>query len=153
MIDVPILLVFVIILAAHFVGDFVLQTHWQASNKSKNNVALVEHVLVYTAVLGLVSGVLLGFNGLWFSFVWINGVLHFCTDYLTSRWSAAYFRPAMYGTFQMTKLIEADAPTPKDLESLRLNPDRHWHNFFVVIGFDQLIHQVTLATTLWLIVA
>ena len=46
---------FVVLLATHWVADFVLQTHWQASNKSKNNVALSRHVLVYTGVLGAAS--------------------------------------------------------------------------------------------------
>ena len=113
---------FVALLATHWFADFVLQTHWQASNKSKNNGALFRHVLVYTSVLGAVSFALfaLPVHGLqWLIFTLGNGLLHFVTDYCTSRWTA------------------------------KLYAKQDWHNFFVVVGLDQLIHQTTLAATMW----
>lgn len=104
------------LLVTHWVADFVLQTHWQASNKSKNNIALARHVSVYTGILAIASAFLfdLSVSTLWF--VLANGICHFITDYHTSRASSKLFGD--------------------------------WHNFFVVIGFDQLIHQLTLAITL-----
>lgn len=109
---------FVILLAVHWVADFVLQTHWQASNKSKNNVALYEHVLAYTIVLWSVVPFLFGISGNAEFFVLVNGILHFITDYFTSRASSKLFAK------------------------------QDWHNFFVVVGADQLIHQFTLAATM-----
>jgi len=112
---------FLALLAVHWVADFVLQTHWQASNKSKNNEALIRHVLTYTLVLSLATDVT--FPNVawrdWEMFVTANGFLHFWTDYVTSRASS------------------------------KLYAKQDWHNFFVVIGFDQLIHQTTLAVTMW----
>jgi len=110
---------FVALLAVHWVADFALQTHWQASNKSKRLDALAKHVTSYTATLAVTSVFLFGIGGI--PFAAVNGLLHFGTDYFTSRWSS------------------------------RLYAKQDWHNFFVVIGFDQLIHQATLATTMWLI--
>ena len=112
---------FLILLATHWIADFVFQTHWQASNKSKNWRALLRHVVVYTMTIGFVSIFLfMGDNSLaWQGFYFTNGVLHFATDFCTSRWSA------------------------------KLYAKQDWHNFFVVIGLDQLIHQVTLAATMW----
>lgn len=112
---------FLYILSAHWLADFVLQTHWQASNKSKNNVALTLHVSVYTAVMTVAvsPGYFIGLPPvtllLW---VLINGGLHWCTDWVTSRCSSYFY-------------VKQD-----------------WHNFFVVVGFDQFIHQVTLGVTL-----
>ena len=108
---------YIALLATHWVADFVLQTHWQATNKSKNNFALVQHVATYTAILTIASIILFGLIGILFAVV--NGVLHFGTDYITSRWSS------------------------------KLYAKQDWHNFFVVIGLDQYIHQLTLATTMW----
>lgn len=148
MIEIPIIWQYMIILAIHYVADFLLQTHWQASNKSKNNVALLEHVGVYTAVLGLGTVFMFGLTAQWFGFVWINGMLHFGTDYVTSRISARHFAMAID---EMDRVrIETKIYGEPDKS---LNPARHWHNFFVVIGLDQLIHQATLAFMLWLIVA
>jgi hypothetical protein len=55
-------------------------------------------------------------------FAAINGALHFVTDYITSRASS------------------------------NLWEEKKWHRFFVMIGFDQLIHQATLASTLWIMI-
>jgi hypothetical protein len=95
----------------------------QAQNKSKNNVALGRHVGVYMAVLTLTvpwifPGDLIDHTARWFTFVVVNSILHFCTDYVTSRITS------------------------------KLYAKQDWHNFFVVVGFDQLIHQVTLAGTM-----
>lgn len=113
---------FAMLLAVHWFADFVCQTHWQASNKSKDSNALLRHVTSYTLILGAASFVL--FGGLWLplAFALGNGTLHFVTDYFTSRASSKFYAK------------------------------QDWHNFFVVIGFDQLIHQLTLAGTLWLAV-
>ena len=106
------------LLAIHWIADFILQTHWQATNKSKNNIALLHHVATYTTVLAVVSIVFFGFVGILYALV--NGLLHFATDFNTSRWTA------------------------------RLYAKQDWHNFFVVIGFDQLLHQTTLLVTMYL---
>jgi len=109
---------FLAFLAAHWIADFVLQTHWQATNKSKRVDALAAHVTSYTVVMMVASAALFGPFGLLFAAA--NGVLHFATDYVTSRWSAHFFAK------------------------------QDWHNAFVVIGLDQLVHQATLAATMWL---
>lgn len=112
---------FMALLALHWLADFVLQTNWQASNKSKRNDALAAHVCVYTLVLGAGSVLMFGWSMAWVCFVVANGILHFGTDYMTSRVSARFYAK------------------------------QDWHNFFVVVGFDQLVHQTTLAATLALL--
>ena len=113
---------FVALLTVHWIADFVLQTSWQASNKSHRLDALSRHIAVYTIVLGISASFLSPFNLLcWATFTALNGILHFATDFITSR--------------ILSKLYKK----------------QNWHSFFAVIGFDQLVHQVTLAATMWLI--
>lgn len=121
MFDLPPLWRFVALLAIHWVADFVLQTHWQASNKSKRLDALARHVSAYTAVL-LVGAIILFGPVVGIGFAAINGALHFATDYFTSRWTSVLYAK------------------------------QDWHNFFVVIGIDQLLHQIALAATMSLMV-
>jgi hypothetical protein len=112
---------FLALLALHWLADFVLQTHWQATNKSTRNDALLGHVVVYSGALAVGSVGIFGLHPNLAAFLVLNSLLHFVTDYFTSRASS------------------------------RLYAKQDWHNFFVVIGFDQLIHQVTLAVTMQLI--
>lgn len=112
------LFVYVGLLAVHWVADFVLQTDWQATNKSKNNYALGAHVLTYTLALGGFAGAVLDVSSATFLFIAGNGVLHFCTDWATSR-----------GTSHLWQAGKR-------------------HDFFVLVGLDQLIHHLTLAATL-----
>ena len=97
------------LILVHYVADFLVQTHWQATNKSKNNVALFRHVGVYTLFL-LPWGIL---------FALVNGVLHFVTDYFSSRESSKQFAKGNY----------------------KLG--------FAAVGADQMIHMKTLLGTLY----
>lgn len=122
-----------LIFIGHWVSDFVLQSSWMATNKSKTNVALTAHILTYTAsLIMVVCAPIILFTYLSPSYtsvahvsiavslmVWalINGVFHFMTDYYTSRWTS------------------------------RLWQSGDTHNFFVVIGLDQAIHYITLFGT------
>jgi predicted DCC family thiol-disulfide oxidoreductase YuxK len=150
---------FLYILAVHWFADFVLQTHWQASNKSKRLDALTAHVVVYTGVLGLLTGALFRY-GLalphpwpWIYFVLANGVLHWITDYFTSRWSAPIFARAIDYTHRIMMYRDMHGAKPEDgLLHLEDQAGHNWHNAFVVVGFDQLIHQTTLAATFaWMV--
>ena len=123
------------ILFVHWISDFVFQSSWMATNKSKNWIALSLHVLTYTVSMGvlmLLSGALVS---IFFSDIiggaimvitplafvkWIalNGVLHFITDAITSRITSHLWKK------------------------------NDMHNFFVVVGFDQFIHYSCLIITL-----
>jgi hypothetical protein len=97
----------------HFLGDFICQTSYMALNKSKSNAVLFQHVAVYSLPLYLF--------GVWFAL--INLVLHFATDWVTSRITSR----------------------------LWYYEDKHW--FFVVVGFDQAIHLTCLVGTYYWLVA
>jgi len=116
---------FVALLAVHWLGDFVFQSHWMSVNKSKRLDALSLHAVTYTVTLLVGSGLVLGVRQieLLVLFVGANGILHFATDFVTSRITS------------------------------HLWCQRREHDFFVMVGLDQLVHQVTLATTLWFIFA
>lgn len=118
------------ILLVHWIGDFVLQTHWMASNKSKNLNALLSHVAVYyvTLVIGtsLLFWYVFGADGsLWamLTIWWMaNGILHFAVDHVTSRINGWLWNKGDY------------------------------HNFFVSVGFDQFVHYACLfATASWML--
>lgn len=117
------------VLGAHWVADFVLQSHWMASNKSKNWWALSSHVITYTGtILVLMGAIMLAIMpsvSLATIFIWAiaNGIIHFAVDAFTSRWTSTLWAKNDY------------------------------HNFFVVIGFDQLIHAITLISTLAFVIA
>ena len=107
------------ILFIHFIADFVFQTHQQAINKSRSNVYLTKHVLSYTVglyiggliLLSLVKDLIFEHFVIW---TCINGILHWITDYFTSRLNAWLWS----------------------------KNEVHW--FFVGVGFDQFIHYTCL---------
>jgi hypothetical protein len=101
------------VLIAHWIGDFIFQSDYHAVNKSKSNAILMSHVLMYTAAIYWVGFFFLPIE-LAFAWAVANAILHFITDYFTSRLT----------TILWTK------------------GDRH--NFFVTIGADQTIHMISL---------
>lgn len=106
-----------IILFAHFVGDFILQTDEQAKRKSKSNWWLTVHVSLYTTSLVLFAFILFGYTQTAIVWALYNGLIHWAQDFFTSRINAG-------------------------LRSANQN-----HLFFVGIGADQFIHFCALLIT------
>jgi len=110
--------VVITILFVHWVADFIMQTDDMARNKSKCNIWLSKHILSYSIVM-LLTWLLLYYFSLKQLLPWIviNGLLHFIIDYVTSRVTSYLW-------------VEKEV-----------------HNFFVVIGLDQMLHVICLLTT------
>jgi len=105
---------FAVFILAHYVGDFVLQSRAIATKKSSSILALSIHVAVYTATI-LAFSFLVDFTAYQRSvFVIYNGLIHFITDYISSR-------------------ITEKAWTNGNMEK-----------FWDTIGFDQFIHIYSL---------
>ena len=102
------ILTITLLLTLHFVADFVLQSDYVAKNKSKDNKVLLYHVSLYALPFILLISPLYGA---------LNGLLHFCIDFITSRATS----------------------------KLWASGEVHW--FFVTIGLDQLLHVLTLVWT------
>lgn len=108
---------FLMILLIHFLADFGLQTHDQATKKSYDNKALMQHVGVYSIIWFFAVLMYTGSFLISTAFALVTFATHYATDYWTSRISKPFFEK---GDF---------------------------HNGFVVVGFDQMIHYVTLYFT------
>lgn len=109
------------LLTAHYFSDFIFQSRKMGENKSTSLKWLTIHVLVYCLSFFVLMGIpyfddsetikmLLGWIG-------INGVLHWITDFVTSK---------------MTRY---------------LYKEKEMYGFWSVIGLDQLIHMLTLLWT------
>ncbi len=117
---------FIYILIVHWLLDFVAQTNYQAQNKSKDFIALISHTLVYS--MGWITFLIFYTIYVSFEFPFVSplnfkyiihfGAITFIThtiiDYFTSRLSAKLFA------------------------------QKDYHNFFVCIGFDQILHYIQL---------
>lgn len=119
------------IIFIHWLADFVFQTHWQATNKSKDDMALLSHTATYSITWFIPIFVLFLYfckiNDVYFKinasvfFCVITLVIHTITDYFTSRLNSKLWAKG-------------------DI-----------HNFFVSIGFDQCLHYVQLFLTYYLL--
>lgn len=139
----PTLTLPLVVLAAHFVGDFVLQSNWMAINKARRLDALLAHCVVYA----------LCFVPLGPDFVLVTFGLHFAVDAVTSRATSALWfvrginavsdRGAVYTKLANGDLnVEITAPAKMVCSIAYDMRKRHW--FFVVIGLDQLAHYACL---------
>lgn len=111
------LIALLILMFAHWVGDFVLQTDEMATNKSHSNLALIKHTSVYSLIMGLTAQLLIENNVFGAQYWWaailfclIQFVTHTLIDYVTSRVNAHFW----------------------------VRDQRH--EFFTNIGLDQYIH-------------
>lgn len=70
-----------LLLIAHFIGDFLLQTDKQAKGKSSSNILLTEHIASY-----IIPFVLIGFLiPISLAFLVVTFLTHFATDWISSR--------------------------------------------------------------------
>lgn len=102
------------ILLIHWLADFALQTHEQAINKSKSGEFLFFHVSTYSIVWAIASYFIFKDFPKCCIFVGITFTLHYLTDFITSRIGKSFWDKEDY------------------------------HNGFVVVGFDQILHYAQL---------
>lgn len=117
------------IIIIHWFADFVIQTDKQAKGKSKNWNDLLSHTFSYSVVWFILGFVLLLYNfnleqkefAVFASnvilFTSITLITHTATDYFTSRLNS------------------------------KLWAEGKVHNFFISVGFDQVLHYVQLFLT------
>lgn len=124
-----VILAILYILTTHFVADFIMQTNEMAKGKSTSIKWLTIHIISYLKGFILSALIFYLFIGLfgytispWFliTYCFSNAVLHWVTDYFTSK--------------QTKKLWEQERV----------------HDFFIMIGLDQLIHTTCLLVTFYL---
>jgi hypothetical protein len=105
---------------AHWVADFLCQTHYMSINKSKSNPVLLMHTGVYTLVMLLAAVFLLELSvSDLLIFGWITFIAHTITDYFTSRLNSNLWKEGKI----------------------------HW--FFVSIGMDQFLHYSQILLTFY----
>lgn len=120
------------ILLIHWLADFVLQTHEQAVGKSSKMGCLLGHTFTYSVVwllfgfMYIICTIPLGTTSTQpiynvLSFTAITFMCHTVQDYFTSRWVKRYF------------------------------DKKNFHNGFVVIGLDQILHYSQLILTYMLL--
>jgi len=117
------------IIVVHWFADFVLQTDSQAKGKSKNWSDLLSHTATYSLVWCIVFAFLFLVSpwtvdqafNMVILFPLITFVFHTVQDYITSR------------------------------ENSKVWEEKKIHKFFILIGFDQLLHYAQLFITYWLL--
>lgn len=114
--------VLLIILLIHYLADFGLQTHEQSKEKYKGGEMLFYHVGVYS-LIWFFGYLFIEWNLLnAITFTTITFVTHWVTDLITSNLGRSFWKK------------------------------EDFHNGFVIIGFDQILHYIQLYITIkWLI--
>ena len=120
------LTIIISVLFIHFIADFLFQNSWMAKNKSSNNFPLFVHVLLYSFILLIPTYFIFKSPELAWYFAIINGILHYCVDYITSKLSSYMYKTNQMGTNFLPNI-----------------------SFWSVIGFDQFLHSIMLLSTLF----
>jgi hypothetical protein len=138
------------VIFAHWIADFVCQSNWMATNKSKDWSALTLHILAYSFLMTLAAIWVLPVSQSKLDarptiFLGVTFVAHFITDAITSRITSWLFMMQ----FEQKWLYARDGTVADRGVLMKRGFTLHW--FFVVIGFDQVLHYAQLFLTLgWL---
>lgn len=116
------------LLSYHWFADFVMQKGDWAVKKSSDFISLIKHTATYSLLWVIpmyIYCMVFDFSLLYaLYFILITFVIHTATDYFTSKHSSKQYQKGNFGT---------DIPRGMD--------------FFVTLGFDQLLHQWQLIPT------
>lgn len=136
------------ILIIHWISDFILQTDKQAKGKSKNWNDLLSHTGIYS-IFWSIPMIFLLYNEnsikWWLSiscFILITFITHTITDYFTSR-----LNNKLWFNVENYKKLKAEDKNNQEYYDKRIA--KNTHNFFVSVGFDQVLHYVQLLLTYW----
>ncbi len=105
------------IIGTHYLADFIFQTREMARNKSTSLKALSLHVLVYGLVSGLLWSAKFPINTKFWIYLGLNTILHFIVDFFSSKISSYLYQ------------------------------NKREHEFWSVIGYDQVVHYACLFGT------
>lgn len=151
---IPLLL---LLFVGHWIGDFVFQTDAMAKGKSKDSWILIQHVARVTATLGAMTlawALLKQVPAVDFAlFLALNFAAHFATDYVTSRWTTRlWFLELNFADHKTVVVSDEGGGHEVRYPTYFVNDKGTRHDFFVVIGFDQLLHMVVLVLSATLLV-
>ena len=161
MINLKVVLAIILI---HWVADFVFQTDKMAKGKSKNWRDLLSHTGTYSFVWLFIGGciylqqfrpynpehnkIMNIYWSYWIPrgilFVLITFIAHTITDYFTSRLNSKL------APKEETIMLKWDI-NQKEEPFIRFPNGRSYHNLFVNIGFDQVLHYTQLLLTYYLL--
>jgi hypothetical protein len=130
-------LILVLLLVTHFIADFVLQSREMGKKKSSEPGYLAAHLAVQFLAFLLV---LIPFSDRALQFSFCNMVIHGIIDWNLWRLYKAYAYKAI-----------AKNPQHPLLTGNPAEPWKYWedHWFYTTIGFDQLLHGLTLVLLAW----
>lgn len=106
------------VLMIHFLADFGLQTEEQATGKSTSLKWLTYHVGVYSIIWLVAAWFYFDYFNVALIFAMTTFIFHWVTDYMTSRIGKPFWEK------------------------------KDFHNGFVVVGFDQMLHYIQLILTI-----
>jgi hypothetical protein len=116
------------ILGIHWFADFVLQTDEQAKGKSKNWKDLLSHTFNYSYIW--LIPIMFLFPNNWTTSQYVVSSIAFCTITFVFHTITDYFTSRLNSKLWMEGKV---------------------HDFFVSVGFDQVLHYVQLFLTYWLL--
>jgi len=148
------------IVVLHWIFDFVLQTEEEAINKSKDLLYLLRHTIKYSycwIFTGIIITLITIYNypelikekeGVDLTVEMFTNILLFGIVTLIFRTSTDYFT----SRFNKTLLPKRDLTyTHVDKQLIYFPKGENYHNFFVKIGFDQVLYYFQLFTTYYLL--
>jgi membrane-bound metal-dependent hydrolase YbcI (DUF457 family) len=137
------------ILIIHYIADFIVQTDKQAKGKSKNLEDLLNHTLTYSLCWFIVGYIIAYFQNTMYErgmyiaysviFFFITFVCHTITDYFTSRLNNRL------APKEETIMLKYEQMYPEPF--VRFPEGRSYHNLFIGIGGDQVLHYIQLFLT------
>lgn len=129
-------------LVCHGVGDYILQSDWMATTKTKKSIAALAHVMTYTLPFLLLTQS-------WKALLFVAG-----THFIIDRWRLARFvvwaknwlAPCWEFSYQIHEITSFKRPTPPWSEckdSFGYPKDRPiWLAMWLLIICDNLMHVI-----------